>query len=167
MQAARHLFMKRVFINLLENRFRALHERSIQIIGLTPARLLYAHPRELPKTFAMFSIGEYILRSAAAVEQTFNGITTRLWDDPFEWTLPEKLQTPNNVVEYLGEVESAVKRGFQFIASDEMLEKQLPAPEELRTIFEILVSTLSRADHFQGRAFAIFQMLSDENLPKL
>ena len=41
----------------------------------------------------MFSCGEYILRSAAAVEQTFGGITTRLWDDPFEWTLPEALST--------------------------------------------------------------------------
>ena len=46
-----------------------------------------------------------LLRSAAAVEQTFGGITTRLWDDPFEWTLPEKLSSTDLLIGYLNEVE--------------------------------------------------------------
>jgi hypothetical protein len=32
---------------------------------------------------------EQILRSARIVEQVSGGITANLWDDPFEWTLPE------------------------------------------------------------------------------
>jgi hypothetical protein len=43
----------------------------------------------------------------------------------------------------------------------------MPAPEKLKTIFEILLETVARSEHFQGRAFAIFQMFSDEKLPRL
>lgn len=116
---------------------------------------------------AMFSFGEYILRSAGAVEQTFGGITTRLWDDPFEWTLPEELSTPTAVTEYLDEVERTRLTGFGFFTSDGDLRKQIPAPEKLRSIFDLLLETLARAEHYQGRAFAVFQMLSDEKLPRV
>ena len=116
---------------------------------------------------AMFSCGEYLLRSAGAVEQTFGGITTRLWDDPFEWTLPEKLSTPIAVLEYLDEVERTRLAGFGFFTSDGDLQKQIPAPEKLRSLFDLLLETLARAEHYQGRAFAVFQMLSDKKLPRL
>lgn len=115
----------------------------------------------------MFSCGEFILRSAGAVEQTFGGITTRLWDDPFEWTLPEELSTADLMANYLAEVEETRRRGFALFNSDEDLQREMPAPEKLKTIFEILLETVSRAEHFQGRAFAIFQMFSDEKLPPL
>ena len=52
------------------------------------------------------SCGEQVLRSAAIVEQTFGGLTANLWDDPFEWTLPETLSTSAKVIEYLNEVEA-------------------------------------------------------------
>ena len=116
---------------------------------------------------AMFSCGEYLLRSAAAVEQTFGGITTRLWDDPFEWTLPEKLSTPADVADYLREVEATRVAAFKFFKSDEDLKKQIPAPENLRSIFDLLLDTMSRAEHYQGRAFAVFQVFSDEKLPRV
>jgi|SRR6185369_4354213 hypothetical protein len=101
------------------------------------------------------------------VEKTFGGITTRLWDDPFEWTLPEALSTTENVLGYLSEVEATRIAGFGFFKSDEDLSRRIPAPEVLRTLFDILLETLARAEHFQGRAFAVFQMLSDEKLPRI
>ena len=116
---------------------------------------------------APFSCGEYILRSAAMVEKTFGGVTTRLWDDPFEWTLPEKLSDRGSVLNYLDEVEATRKKGFAFFNSDDDLKREIPAPEKLRAIFDILLETAALADHFQGRAFAIFQVLTDEPLPRL
>jgi len=115
----------------------------------------------------MFSCGEYVLRSAGAVEQTFGGIMTRLWDDPFEWTLPEELSTTSLMTEYLSEVEQKRLMGFRLFKSDEDLQREMPAPEKLKTIFGILLETVARAEHFQGRAFAVFQMLSDEKLPRI
>ena len=100
------------------------------------------------------------------VEKTFGGITTRLWDDPFEWTLPEKLADKLSIIQYLDEVEATRLGGFTFFNSDEDLKRQMPAPEKLRVIFEILLETLAQAEHYQGRAFALFQMLSDEKLPR-
>ncbi len=115
----------------------------------------------------MFTCGEYVLRSAGAVEQTFGGIMTRLWDDPFEWTLPEELSTTALIAEYLAEVEVTRRKGFALFKTDEDLRREMPAPGKLKTIFEILLDTVSRAEHFQGRAFAVFQMFSDEKLPRV
>ena len=154
-------------INSFDEQFSRLEDRSRLLVRMIPNEKLFWKPREIPRTFAMFSCGEYILRSAAAVEQTFGGITTRLWDDPFEWTLPEKLSTPEMILEYLGETEETRRKGFAFFQTDEDLHRELPAPEKLRSISTILLETLARAEHFQGRAFAVFQMFSDEKLPRL
>ena len=115
----------------------------------------------------MFSIGEYILRSAASMEQTFGGLTTRLWDDPFEWTLPEKLNSTRLVLDYFDEVEESRIRSFAFFRADSDLLKQVPAPEKLTPVFEVFLATLARSEHFAGRAFAVFQMFSDEKLPRV
>lgn len=155
----------RELIVVFENSFRSLSTRTAELLELTAEADLYRRPRELPQTFAMFTIGEYILRSAAAVEQTFGGITTRLWDDPFEWTLPEKLSTVELVKQHIEEVDKTRAAGFEFLATDESLSKQIPAPVEIKPLSQILIETLARAEHFQGRAFAIFQMLSDKKPP--
>ena len=157
-------FMK-ILLDTLNRQFSRLHESSCSFAGRIPADKLFWKPRELPRTFTMFSCGEYILRSAATVEQCFGGITTRLWDDPFEWTLPEKLSTNEKIIEYLKEVEQTRRKGIAFFSSDDDLQKNMPAPEKIKSIFEILVDTLARAEHFQGRAFAVFQTFSDEKLP--
>ena len=154
-------------IDSFARRFVSLNERSRALINKTPEEKLFWKPRELSQTMAMFSCGEYILRSAAMVEKTFGGITTRLWDDPFEWTLPEALSTPTDVLEYLAEVEETRNAGFAFFKSDEDLTRRIPSPEKLRSIFEILLETIAQAEHYQGRAFAVFQMFSDEKLPRL
>ncbi|MFN6964013.1 MAG: hypothetical protein ACK4S4_09645 [Pyrinomonadaceae bacterium] len=153
-------------LELFRSRFGRVHERSAALIQLVPDERLYWRPRETPNSMAPFSCGEFVLRSAGVVEQTFGGITTRLWDDPFEWTLPEKLSTKASVLEYLADVEATTEKGFAFLASDESLDREIPAPTELRQILAILVETLAAAEHFQGRAYAIFGCFSDEKLPR-
>lgn len=153
-------FFMKTLIEIFENQFEKLHERAKKFVQEIPDEKLFLKPRELENSFAMFSCGEYILRSAAAIEQTFGGITTRLWDDPFEWTLPEELSTVEKMLEYLAEVDETRRKGFAFFTSDEDLRRELPAPDQLKPIAEILLETIARAEHFQGRAFAVRQMLS-------
>ena len=165
MQAAFRFMGK--LIDTFDRKFAVLHSRSVKILSMTGDENLYRRPRELPQTFAMFTVGEYLLRSAATVEQTFGGITTRLWDDPFEWTLPEKLNSTSLIAEYLKEVERTRKKGLAFLTSDDDLHKQMPAPTEIKPIFEILLDTLLIAEHYQGRTAAILQYFSDDKLPRL
>lgn len=137
----------------------AIDTRSREMLRRIEPSRLYERPSGSERLYAVASVGECLLRSAAAVEQTFLGITRRLWDDPFEWTLPEKLATPELVTEYLDEVAATTANGLAFIASDKELTKQMPSPETLRPIFDILLDTISRAEHYQGRAAAILDIL--------
>lgn len=154
-------------LDSFERRFALLHARSKSLLDTIGDADLYRRPRELNQSMAMFSCGEYLLRSAAAVEQTFGGITTRLWDDPFEWTLPEKLSSTDLLIGYLNEVEQTRTAAFKFFKSDDDLNRRIPAPENLRSIFDLLLDTVARSEHYQGRAFAVFQMFSDKKLPRL
>ena len=156
-----------IFTEKFNANFAEINRRSVELINLTPNEKLFWKPRDLGQTMTMFSVGEYVLRSAGKVEQTFGGITTRLWDDPFEWTLPEKLASVELIIEYLSEVEATRDKGFALLKSDEDLRREIPAPVKMKTIFEVLLETVARAEHFQGRAFAVFQMFSDEKTPKL
>lgn len=152
------------YIEIFERQFQNLHSRSREIIENTPDEKLYWQPRERDALFPLNSCGEYVLRSAGKVEQTFGGITTKLWDDPFEWTLPEALFSNDLILNYLEEVEQTRRAGFVLFASDEDLKRELPAPEKLKTLFELLLDTLVKAENFQGRAIAVFQMFSDNKL---
>ncbi len=156
----------KTYIEHFSHAFDALHRRSNELIALTPDEKLFWKPRDLGRTMTMFSVGEYVLRSAGKVEQTFGGITTRLWDDPFEWTLPEELSSGDLIADYLSEVEATRVNGFALLKSDEELRREIPAPVKMRTILQVLLETVARAEHFQGRAFAVFQMFSDDKLPK-
>jgi hypothetical protein len=155
------------FLGSLDRSFSSISARTRALIDLTSDEILYRRPRELPNTFSMFTVGEYVLRSAAAVEQTFGGITTRLWDDPFEWTLPEKLHSLELVREYLDEVDRTRREGIAFIADDESLFKSLPAPVKILPISQVLLDTLARSEHYLGRAYAVYQMISDTKLPRI
>jgi hypothetical protein len=157
----------KLYLDAFDSQFQKLHQDSSQLVEKIPVEKLYWQPREREALFPVNSCGEYILRSAAAVEQTFGGITTRLWDDPFEWTLPEALSTNELILNYLRETEETRRKGFAFFRSDEDLRREIPAPERLKSIFRILLETVARAEHFQGRAFAVFQTFSDEKLPRL
>jgi hypothetical protein len=94
----------------------------------------------------------YILRSAAAIEQMCGGLTANLWDDPFEWTLPETLSNADRVVEYLGEVDLARERAFNSI-DDVALTKYISVPSgEERLLISVLLETLVKASDLRGRA---------------
>lgn len=161
------------FIRSLDDEFARLHERSCALLLLIPAEHLYKQPRSdssssgnASVTQPIYSCGEYLLRSAATVEQTFGGITVNLWDDPFEWTLPETLSTPSLVGQYFVEVEATRRRGFSLFASDDELRKEIILPSgERSTLFALILETLQRASDYQGRAFASFRLFSDLRLP--
>lgn len=160
--------MTKTFLEVFEKAFTNLHLRSATLIDTIPADILFRQPLDAEKAvFPYNSCGECILRSAGVVEQTFGGITRRLWDDPFEWTLPEYLSTREKVLEYLFEVEQSRIEGFKFFSSDEDLRREMPAPVKLKTLHEILLETLIRAEHLQGRAYGIFRAFSNEKLPRV
>src|SRR5437867_12026817 len=144
-------------IECLDREFVQLHRGSRELIGRVSPELLYRKPPS--RSNVRLSAGEHILRSAASVEQTFGGITSNLWDDPFEWTLPETLPTPNKVAGYLDEVEATRKHGFQLFKSDADLLKEIMAPSGHTQLLPLLLDTLARAAHHQGRAWATFEIL--------
>ncbi len=154
----------------LDEQFARLHARSLALAGAVPAERLYWQPRREPgaRTFPAYSCGEHLLHSAAAVEQTFGGITVNLWDDPFEWTLPEALPTPAHVRGYLDETEETRLRAFALFCGDEELLKEIAMPSgEMRTLLALALTTLVRAAHYQGRAFATFRLFSGARLPRV
>lgn len=153
-------------ITKLDKQFKVIHENSCSVIRTVPQEKLFWYPRDPAELFSALSFGEYILRSAGAVEQTFGGITCNLWDDPFEWTLPETLSTNDKIIEYMNEVEETRTRGFALFKSDDVLKKEIPnASGKLTSLFALLIETLVRASHFQGRAFAVVKMFQDVRLP--
>jgi hypothetical protein len=152
------------FLSTFERKFQNLHHRSGEIIRQTPLEKLFWQPLEKDALFPINSCGEYILRSAGKVEQTFGGITTKLWDDPFEWTLPEQLSSNELILEYLAEVEATRRKGFSFLKNDDDLKKSLPAPVKIVSLFELLLETLTVAENYQGRAVGIFRLFSQEKL---
>jgi hypothetical protein len=158
---------KPVVIGVFADEFERLHCSTCELISMTPQSKLYWQPRPSSGDFPVYSCGEHALRSAAAVEQTFGGITANLWDDPFEWTLPETLATPDAVIGYLTEAAEARRRGIALLHRDTDLHKEIAtAVGERRSIGSLLAGTLVRAAHHHGQAFATFRMFSDARLPR-
>ena len=95
---------------------------------------------------------ENLVRSAAAIEQMCGGLTANLWDDPFEWTLPETLSNPDRVNAYLDEVDLARQRAFNSI-DDRALTKLVSVPSgESQLLITLLLETLVKASELRGRA---------------
>ena len=147
------------FIEGLDRQFAQLHRDSRKLIEAISSELLYQQPAGKSNSRPLHSCGEDVLRSAAVVEQTFGGITTNLWDDPFEWTLPETLPTRDKVVAYLDEVEATRQHGFELFKSDADLVKEIMAPSGHTQLLPLLLDTLARAAHHQGQAWATFEIL--------
>jgi hypothetical protein len=152
-----------MLIRTLDTEFETLDRRSRLLLERLDDSNIFRPAANVERS----SCGELLVRSAALVEQTFGGLTTRLWDDPFEWTLPEKLGTTAGILEYLDEVEATRLRGFELFTADDELSRELPAPVKVISLFELLIQTLGRANHFQGRAFAAFHILTGEKPPRL
>jgi hypothetical protein len=95
---------------------------------------------------------EQILQSARIVEQVSGGITANLWDDPFEWTLPETLTNREKLISYFGEVSTARAHAFEFFADDADLRKTVMAPRGPTHLISLLLDALVRARHHQSQA---------------
>ena len=157
---------ERIVILSLEKEFARLHSRYCALIRATLEEDIYRNPqRSHGRPFS--SVGESVLRGAAAVEQTFGGITANLWDDPFEWTLPENLSTPARMIEYLEEVEATRRRAFVSFARDTDLLKEIMVPAaETRTLIDLLTETLVNAAEYYGRATATLSLLTEAPAPE-
>src|SRR6266576_349370 len=132
------------FIEGFDAQFAGLDRESHKLIETIAPELLYHQPPGKSNSWPLHSCGEHILRSAAVVEQTFGGITTNLWDDPFEWTLPETLTTPDQVAAYLDEVEVTRQHGFHHFKSDADLLQEIMAPSGYTQLLPLLLDTLAR-----------------------
>ena len=132
----------------MDQEFASLIKSLSDLVRSVPLDLLYRNPPAV-------SIGENILRSAAAVEQTCGGLTANLWDDPFEWTLPETLSNTDLIIEYLSEVDLTRRGAFSAIVDDSALSKYISVPSgEPRLLVSLLLETLVRASDYRGRAVA-------------
>jgi len=141
-------------VSALDGAFVGLLDSLKELVRSVDADLLY-------RRSASASIGEQILRSAAAIEQTFGGLTANLWDDPFEWTLPETLATSESIVAYLSEVDATRQRAFSSIDGDQALTRYVAVPSgEPKTLIELLLETLVRASEYRGCAVATRKILS-------
>jgi hypothetical protein len=109
--------------------------------------------KDLARSVPPDSRYQQILRSAAVIEQMCGGLTANLWDDPFEWTLPETLSNTDRIIEYLSEVDLARRRAFDAIVDDGALIKYISVPSgESRSLISLLLETLVKASDFRGRA---------------
>jgi hypothetical protein len=144
---------ERTVIESFDTEFVRLHARSCKLIETTPLEMLYG---DADANGDSASVGVFVLRSAGVVEKACGGITSNLWDDPFEWTLREILSTGARVIEYLGEVEETRKHAFACFAEDEDLLKKIATPSgEMRPLISLLLDTLVQALESQGRAMAL------------
>ena len=140
----------------LSSQFAEIHRTSCDFISGLSTELLYTRPAEAKSND---SCGEQILRCSAVIEQSLGGLTANLWDDPFEWTLPETLNTPAKVLEYLREVEELRNQAFLAFHDDADLSKQIMVPTGATQILPFLLDTLKRARHHQQRANAVREKL--------
>jgi hypothetical protein len=154
----------RELIAAFDGQFARLHSRSCSLVSKVSIERLYIN-QQSPAAPVNYSTGENVLRSAAAIEQTFGGITANLWDDPFEWTLPENLATTERVLEYLEEVEATRQRAFARFAQDADLLKHVLVPTgNTRSLVELLVETLVKAADYHGRAIATLAMVASDSV---
>ena len=142
-------------ISWFDQEFARLEHAWRELIQATDDERLYQIDNQ-----QNLSVGEQVLKSARIVEQTFGGITANLWDDPFEWTLPENLTTSDKLLAYLGEVEDARRRGFALFQSDQDLLKTIMAPAGSTQVISLLLDTLVRARHHQLNAEERFKTTS-------
>lgn len=153
--------MMRPIIDAFDRQFIELHQRRHRLLDNADPSLIYARSSIRQTGLVSRSFGEMLLRSAAAIEQMAGGITTRLWDDPFEWTLPEKLNTTSLIAEYFDETETTRQRAFSFISSDSDLTREIPSPEQFRSLAVIISSTLTVSAENIARAEELYKVAKD------
>ena len=141
---------------ILDDEFGRLIASLRELTKTVPAELLYCHPPPV-------SIGENILKSAGTIEQTCGGLTVNLWDDPFEWNLPEALSNIDRITGYLDEVDDARRRAFASFGNDAALTKLVSVPSgDAPQLLKVLLDTMVRAAEYRGRAITTFKILSNK-----
>jgi hypothetical protein len=135
------------FINWFDHEFKQLESDWRQAIEQLDPSGLYSESRQ-----QLSPAAEQILRSARIVEQVSGGITAKLWDDPFEWTLPETLRTKDKLMAYVDEVRDARERAFRFFKGDADLLKTIMAPSGPTQLMSLLLDALVRARYHQLQA---------------
>jgi hypothetical protein len=144
----------REIVDHLDVEFSRLINSLKDLVRSVPLDLLYRSPPAV-------SIGENILRSAATVEQICGGLTANLWDDPFEWTLPETLSNADLIIQYLSEVDLTRQRAFDSMLDDSDLSKYISVPAgEPRHLVSLLLETLVIAGDYRGRALATIKIVA-------
>ena len=156
---------KRDIVASLDREFSRLHQQACALIAATSIDVLYAVPEQTGSS-QLPAVGESVLRAAASIEQTFGGITANLWDDPFEWTLPEYLSTPAKIKEHLDEVEATRQHAFASFGDDVCLLKHVAVPSGgTRPLIDLLLETLLNAASFQTLALSTLKILSGISPP--
>ena len=134
-------------ITWFDQEFKQLEGEWREAIGQLDEASLYSGDQQQLSAGA-----EQILRSARIVEQVSGGITANLWDDPFEWTLPETLSTKARLISYVDEVRDARDRALQFFKADADLRKTVMAPTGPTQLMSLLLDALGRAAYHQLQA---------------
>ncbi|MGD9589469.1 MAG: hypothetical protein AB7Q37_13730 [Pyrinomonadaceae bacterium] len=139
-------------LEILAEQFDRLEKQWFELLDSLPDDRLFSVPVVGTMANGHMTPAALVIRSAARIEQAFGGVMVRLWDDPFEWTLPEQLATRDRVTGYLNEVGALRRKGLAMFRSDEELFQVVPAPEQLKHVAEVLFSALLEAAGLQGRA---------------
>jgi len=135
------------FIAWFDREFTQLESDWRELIEQLDAASLYSEKQQ-----QLCPAAEQILQSARIVEQVSGGITANLWDDPFEWTLPETLTTREKLISYFAEVGTARAHAFGFFADDADLRKTVMAPRGPTQLISLWLDALVRARHHQLQA---------------
>jgi len=150
----------RTLIAAYDREFAQLHFRFSELIKSTPEKALYQQAAALTGRLPP-SVAECVVRGAGVIEQSCGGITANLWDDPFEWTLPETLATATLILEYLDEVATTRQQAFLSFKCDADLLKEIMLPSgESQTLADLLTVTLEQAAKYRDQAETTLAVLT-------
>ena len=150
---------------VIAGEFERIHQNLIEVLDIIPEEKLYWKPFESENFIRIYSCGELISHIGGIVEYAFNGITSNLWEEPFEWITREVLPTRSHIAGYLDEVARVRRMAFTDF-SDGDLPKRIYFPNAASTTLgEILVKTLSHASHHRGQVYAYVHLVTGVRLP--
>jgi hypothetical protein len=133
---------RRDSLESLDRDFISVLSELMALIKSIPGEKIYFNPAGPSGG----SVVDYVVKTASTLEQAFGGLTTNLWDDPFEWTLPETLSTSDLILAYLVEVDGARARAIASLVDDSALDKYIAMPSgEQTSIRKLLAEALSNA----------------------
>jgi uncharacterized damage-inducible protein DinB len=152
-------------VETIESELERIHRNLIDILDLIPEDKLYWKPFDSQNFIRIYSCGELISHIGGIVEYAFNGLTSNLWEEPFEWITREVLPTRAHIATYLEDVAQVRRVAFAGF-TDGDLPKRIYYPNgTATTIGEILVRTLSHASHHRGQVYAYAHLFIDVRLP--